>query len=153
MDFENTSEIPLPRDPLDMVIGQEKAIGIAKIAARQKRHMLLVGPPGVGKSMLAKALAYHLPKAKTEVVVAHNPQNPERPFVFSRGLEDIKKHKNLEKKAEGKIVEPKDVPERVAERLGFKCGKCGAMSGSEEDICPKCGDLKFSNKVQNSHFS
>jgi ATP-dependent Lon protease len=153
MDFDDTSQISLPHDPLDMIIGQEKAINIAKIAARQKRHMLLVGPPGVGKSMLAKALAYHIPKPSEEVVVGHNPQNSERPFIFTRGPEELKNQKNLEKKAEGKVVTPDKVPEEVAEKLGFRCMKCKKLSSSEEDVCPECGDLKYSNKVKDSAFS
>ena len=153
MDFDNTSQIPLPRDPLDMIIGQDKAVSIAKIVARQRRHMLLVGPPGVGKSMLAKALAYHMPKPTHEIVVAHNPQSHERPFVFSRGVDELKKQRSLEKRAEGKLVDPADIPEEIAERLGFKCGNCGKVSGSERDICPECRELKYSNRVEGSPFS
>ncbi len=153
MDFEDTSQIELPRDPLDMVIGQEKAVNIARIAAVQRRHLLLVGPPGIGKSMLAKALAYHLPKPKQEIVIAHNPKNPERPLVFLRDADDIRRQKGLEKKARGKIISPTDVPNEVAERLGFRCMKCGAISSYEEDICPQCNELKFSSNAGRSPFS
>jgi ATP-dependent Lon protease len=153
MEFNNTSEIPLPRDPLDMVIGQEKAIDIARIAARQHRHMLLVGPPGIGKSMLAKALAYHIPKPTQEIVIAHNPKNSERPFVFLRGVDDLKKQKKLEKKSKGELLSPDKVPDVVAEKLGFRCMKCGAVSSSEEEICPKCSQLKVKDQVRESPFS
>lgn len=44
--MSSTDEILIPSDPLDRVLGQEEAIELAKIAARQRRHLLLVGPPG-----------------------------------------------------------------------------------------------------------
>ncbi len=153
MDFEDTSQVELPRDPLDMVIGQDKAVGIARIAAKQKRHLLLVGPPGIGKSMIARALAYHLPKPRQEIVVAHNPKNAERPFIFVRDSDDLKKQKSMEKKAKGKVVGPEKVPEDVSERLGFRCTHCGKMSSAEEDICPSCKEVKVGDSVSRSPFS
>ncbi len=153
MDFEDTSQISLPKDPLEMIIGQENAVRIARIASKQRRHMLLVGPPGVGKSMLAKALAYHMPKPQHEVVIAHNPKSPERPFVFVRGADDLKRQSLLEEKSKGKVVKPDDVPKDVAERLGFRCIGCGKMSSSDEEACPFCGDMKYHKRVKNSSFS
>ena len=51
--FEDTSQINLPDDPIEKVIFQDKAkAGIRKIA-QNKGHMLMVGRPGTGKSMLA----------------------------------------------------------------------------------------------------
>ena len=46
--LQSTADIEIPADPLDRVLGQEEAIQLAKIAARQRRHLLLVGPPGTG---------------------------------------------------------------------------------------------------------
>jgi len=138
---------------LGMIIGQKKAVEVARIAARQRRHLLLVGPPGIGKSMLAKALAYHLPKATEEIVIAHNPKTPERPFVFVRSADDLDKQKKLERKSKGKIIEPSEVPKEVAERLGFRCIKCGKISPSDEDLCPHCGELKTSSRIKGSPFS
>ncbi|MBO6084590.1 MAG: ATP-binding protein, partial [Candidatus Methanomethylophilaceae archaeon] len=80
-DLTSTADIEIPADPLDRVLGQEEAIALAKIAARQRRHLLLVGPPGTGTSMIARAISKQRPTPKTEVRVANTPQNPERPFL------------------------------------------------------------------------
>jgi len=48
VDFTTTEEIAIPQDPLERVIGQDEAIALARVAAVQRRHLLLVGPPGIG---------------------------------------------------------------------------------------------------------
>ncbi len=87
--FENTVEIPIPRNPLEQIIGQDEAVKIAFLAARQKRNLMLVGPPGTGKSLLAQAVCFHLQKPAQEVNVLHNPENPERPVVEIRSRSQI----------------------------------------------------------------
>ena len=51
--FEDTSEIDVPDDPLDKVIFQGRAKEAIRKIAQNKGHMLMVGRPGTGKSMLA----------------------------------------------------------------------------------------------------
>lgn len=51
--FEDTSEISLPEDPIECVIFQEKAKSAIRKIAQHKGHILMVGKPGTGKSMLA----------------------------------------------------------------------------------------------------
>ena len=52
--FEDTSQIRIPEDPIERVILQERAkIAIRKVA-QNRGHMLMVGRPGTGKSMLAE---------------------------------------------------------------------------------------------------
>ena len=139
---ESTASVPLPKDLLLQVIGQKKALETALLAAKQRRHLLLVGPPGTGKSLLAKALAKHLPKPTQEVSIAHNPEVPERPTVEIRSKKEVEAEAKRLRKIE-KTLEPKDVPFFVAEKLGFRCRKCGALSRASEQSCPNCGSQKY----------
>ncbi|MCL4334736.1 MAG: Lon protease family protein, partial [Candidatus Thermoplasmatota archaeon] len=46
-DIGDTSNVKIPSNPMERIIGQEEAVKYARIAARQRRNLLLVGPPGV----------------------------------------------------------------------------------------------------------
>ncbi len=141
-EIETTSDIPIPADPLQRVIGQDDAVTLARIAAQQRRHLLLVGPPGTGKSMIAQALSLHLPLPSEEVRIVHNPENPERPLVEVRKRDDVVKD-NIEREgAEGELIDPKEAPINVSERLGYKCVHCGIYSSPKDRVCPKCSRPK-----------
>ncbi len=142
--FENTSQVKIPKDPLEQIIGQQNAVNLAKIAAKQRRNLLLVGPPGTGKSLLAQAMACHLPKPMQEISVLHNPENQERPTVEIRTSQQIANEQKLAQQVEGKNTGPEHVPFFVSERLGFRCRKCGSNSKPSVNACPKCGSDKFS---------
>ncbi|KAA0010542.1 MAG: ATP-dependent protease LonB [Thermoplasmata archaeon] len=81
-DFETTAEIKVPEKLIDQVIGQDKAVEIIKKAAQQKRHVMLIGDPGTGKSMMARAMTEFLPKEELEdILVYPNPEDPNTPLI------------------------------------------------------------------------
>jgi Lon-like ATP-dependent protease len=51
--FDDTSQIRIPEDPIERVIFQERAKMAIRKVAQNRGHMLMVGRPGTGKSMLA----------------------------------------------------------------------------------------------------
>lgn len=151
--IETTADIEIPNDPLQRVIGQEKAVELAGRAVRQHRHLLLVGPPGIGKSMIAQAISLYLPEPSEEIHVVHNPENPERPFVKVKTRIDIINELEHKQTAEGVLLDPQDVPPRIAEELGYRCRNCGVYSTPDENPCPSCGKPKFYLKGNIGPFS
>ncbi len=80
--FQTTDDIQIPEVKADQVIGQEEAVDIVKKAASQKRHVMLIGEPGTGKSMLANAMTEYLPKGELQDVIAyHNPEDFNEPRI------------------------------------------------------------------------
>ena len=141
-EIETTDDIPIPTDPLERVIGQEKAVEIARVAAYQRRHLLLVGPPGIGKSMTAQALALHLERPRAELRVVHNPENPERPSIEVASRDEVYREREAARSVEGDLILPSEAPATVAERLGYRCPRCSFYSLPTERYCPSCGNVK-----------
>src|SRR5688572_10993163 len=69
--FATTADIAVPERLLDQVIGQDHAVTVVRKAAEQKRHVMMIGDPGTGKSMLARAMTEFLPREELEDVIAY----------------------------------------------------------------------------------
>ncbi|MBU0763149.1 MAG: ATP-binding protein [Candidatus Altiarchaeota archaeon] len=142
-EIETTKDVIVPTNLMERVIGQDNAVEKVTVAIKQRRNLLLVGPPGVGKSMLAKALAQHLPKPKYEISVVDNPKNQNKPIVDIRTKTEIEGSDD-KKEVFGRIVNPLELPSAVAVRLGFRCSSCSFLSPAEYISCPNCGSIKYS---------
>ena len=80
--FKTTKDIQVSDKIIGQVIGQEEAVNVIKKAAEQRRHVLLIGDPGTGKSMLGMALAELLPKEKlVDVVSFPNLNDENQPLI------------------------------------------------------------------------
>src|SRR3989344_5110997 len=68
--FNSTKEIKVSEKIVDQIIGQDEAVNIIKKVANQRRHVLLIGEPGTGKSMIGQALSELIPKEKLVDILA-----------------------------------------------------------------------------------
>jgi len=98
LEVSTSSDIDVPLKLIDQVIGQEHAVEVIKKAAVQRRHVMMIGTPGTGKSMLAKAMAELLPKEDLQdILVYPNPEDGNNPIIRTvpagRGKQIVNAHK------------------------------------------------------------
>ena len=101
--IESTADIEVPERLVDQVIGQDLARETVMKAAEQRRHVLMIGSPGTGKSMLAKAMSALLPNEELQdVLVYHNPDDGNEPKVRTvpagKGEQIVDAHKEEARK-------------------------------------------------------
>ena len=84
LNYRSTADIKVPKRIIDQVLGQDDAVEVMRKSAEQRRHVLLIGEPGTGKSMLGLGLAEMLPKEKlVDVVAFPNPNDENMPLIRS----------------------------------------------------------------------
>jgi Lon-like ATP-dependent protease len=80
--YKSSSDIKIPEKIIDQMIGQEEAVATVIKAAKQRRNVLLIGEPGIGKSMLAKGMAELLPPEELQdILVYPNVEDNNNPFI------------------------------------------------------------------------
>jgi len=98
LELTASSEIEVPPKLIDQVIGQDHAVEVIRKAATQRRHVMMIGSPGTGKSMLAKAMAELLPKEELQdILVYPNSEDSNNPIIRTvaagRGKQIVTAHK------------------------------------------------------------
>lgn len=94
----STKDVKVPKLMMKQVIGQKEAVEVAKKASEQRRHLLLIGDPGTGKSMIAQSMTEYLPPEELEdILVYPNPEDPNEPRIrtvpASKGKDIVKTQK------------------------------------------------------------
>jgi len=109
-DFETTELVEIPKLLIDQIIGQNHAVEVIKKAANQRRHVMMIGTPGTGKSLLAKAMAELLPKEELQdTLVYPNAEDNNNPKIkkvpAGKGIEIVTAYKiEAQKKTQSRNI-------------------------------------------------
>jgi predicted ATP-dependent protease len=140
--IESTEVVSTPSDPFERIVGQPHAVTIVRSAVTQRRHVLLCGVPGIGKSMLAKAAFTLLQPPREEIRLRRNAQHPDRPEVIR--ITDEKREHILDSPSALDTIyfTPDRLPFEIGVKMGYRCQRCGSLSLPSQAKCIECGAHK-----------
>jgi len=139
---DSTAEVKTTDDPFQRIIGQDHAVTLVRSAIAQRRHVLLCGEPGIGKSMLANAAFSLLEKPKEEILIFPNPAQSNRPKPVLR-LVSPSHPRGPVKTPIAEYIRPDDLPFEVAVKMGYRCPNCGSLSLPSQSVCMDCDAPKL----------
>lgn len=103
------------KDPFTDILGQNKAKQQIKSALLMNRHIILVGPPGIGKTTLAKNIARLLPDKEVNDCSFHcTPEAPICPECKVK-LKSLKKQKTKKLSGEKRFIRIQGSPDLTVE--------------------------------------
>ncbi|MFW9837459.1 MAG: ATP-binding protein [Candidatus Thorarchaeota archaeon] len=151
--LETTEQVEISKDPFQRIVGQDHAVSLVKSAVKQRRHVLLCGVPGIGKSMLAKAAYTLLEPPKEEIRLRYNRSDPDRPEVIvTRPQYPIQGNEPENKILNELYVTPDRLPLDVSIKMGFRCPSCGHISTPEASVCVNCESEKRFDWAQGESY-
>jgi predicted ATP-dependent protease len=151
--LETTAQVVTPKDPFQRIIGQDHAVMIVRSAVKQRRHVLLCGTPGIGKSMLAKAAYTLLDPPKQEIRLRKNQVQLDRPLVvISTHESEIETENGIETPSSSSYLTPDKLPVDISIKMGYRCQKCGSLSSPTELSCFDCGAAKRCDWTGNDSY-
>jgi len=151
--LETTEQVITSKNPFQRIIGQEHAVTIVQSAVKQRRHVLLCGVPGIGKSMLAKAAYSLLDPPTQEIHLRHNKALPDRPIVvISQISNDEIPNRPISAPSNVLYSSPDRLPIEIAIKMGYRCSKCSSLSTPLEPACTNCGTDKRCDWSDNDSY-